>query len=64
MVLANLSDMMKPDILVEATATSKPVDTRGRMVLRAGKRLHMNVGDPNPNRSMIGKGVGDARSSD
>jgi hypothetical protein len=38
MVSVSLPDMMKPDMLDEATAKSNPADTRSKMVLRAERR--------------------------
>jgi len=39
--------MVKPEMLVEETVKCKPTGIRGKMVLRAARRLHMNVGGPN-----------------
>jgi hypothetical protein len=47
MASVNLSDMVKPVMLVEATAKSKSADVRSKMMLRAVQRWRMNVGDPN-----------------
>lgn len=47
MVLVSLPELMKPEMLVEATATCKPAGTRSKMMLRAVRRERMNAGDPN-----------------
>jgi len=38
LVSVSLPELMKPVMLVEAMAKSKPTDTRSKMMLRAGRR--------------------------
>lgn len=57
MVSVSLSDMMKPAVLDEEMAESNPTDTRSNMVLRAGRRWRMNVGDPNDACKSAGIGL-------
>lgn len=65
MAVVSLPKMMKPATLLEPTVISKAEAARGKMVLRADRRLHMNVGDPNCRGAdqPLQKGVGYARSS-
>jgi hypothetical protein len=46
--VVNLSKMVKPDIVSEATTGSTIRTLRGKGVLRVQRRWRMNVGDPNP----------------
>ncbi|MFC4870889.1 hypothetical protein [Negadavirga shengliensis] len=70
LVLASLSDWMKPATSIEATVKSISADTRSTMVLRVGRRLHeprysgQAVGCPSISQwQRDGEGVGDAHSS-
>lgn len=47
LVAVNLSDKPKPVTSLEETVGSTAGATRGRMVLRVGQRMRMNVGGPN-----------------
>ena len=64
MVMVRLPDMMKPEILPEATVISKAEVTRSKMMLRVNQRWRMNVGAPNGvTRQVTDEGVGYAHSS-
>jgi hypothetical protein len=64
LVVVSLPDWMKPATPLEESVKRTMETTRGSIMLRVTRRLRMNVGYPNDNRSGLVEGVGDAHISE